>query len=270
MILRVWLLTFLILLGYVSTVMGEGQRIISLSPSFTKMIYLLEAEDQLVGRTSFCDVAGDDKEIVASQMSINTEKILGLDPDLVITSTLSPARDIKALEQVGVPLNVMDMPGNFDDLCDQFMEIGRLTGKENRARNIIEREKRRLEDVRESIPDDENPKVFLQLGAKPLFAAIPDTFADDYINLAGGVNIASDMKQGSINRETVLARNPDAILIIMMGRTGQQEKQTWLGYPGLSAAQSDNVHRMDEDDTASPTPVTFVDTIARVIDLIYN
>ncbi len=269
MIVRFWPAAVFFLAGLLTANPSGDQRIISLSPSLTKMIYLLEADDQLVGRTSFSNAAGEDKEVVASQMNVNTEKIVSMKPDLVITTDLTPAREIRALREVGVEVRVLDLPVSFDALCDQFVEMGRLTGKETEAAAIVDREKARLERLRETIPGDSEPRIFMQLGAKPLFSAIPETFMNDYIRLAGGVNIVSDVTQGSISRESVLIRDPEVILIVMMGLTGREEKQNWQSYPGLSAAENNKIFLIDEDQTSSPTPVTFVNAVEEIIDLIY-
>lgn len=270
MILRIWLSAVFILAGIATADAEDGQHIISLSPSITKMVYLLEADDLIVGRTGFSNVAGEGKAVVASQMNVNIEKIVSINPDLVITTDLTPARDIKALKQVGVEVIVLQMPENFDELCDQLLHIGRLTGKTEEAAAIVDRERTRLKRLRETIPSENEPAIFMQLGAKPLFSAIPETFMNDYITMAGGVNIVSDINQGSISRESVLIRDPDVILIVMGGLVGREEIEKWQQYRELAAAENNNIFLLDEDQAASPTPVSFVDMVEEIIDLIYN
>ncbi len=249
---------------------AQDPTVVSLSPSVTKMIYEVGAASQLLGYTNYCDgVLGDEKIVVASQMNVNEEKILSLNPDMVITTTLTADRSVRALTSLGIKVVVLDMPDSFRGLCDQLVDVGRLTGQEKQAKEIVDRQKARLERLQQKIPDNKDPRIFMQLGAKPLYSVIPDTFLNDYIELAGGENIAAGMTHGSITRESVLARNPEAIFIVMMGAAGEEEKSTWLAYPGLSAAESGHIFLLDEDSTASPTPEIFLDVLEEIIERIY-
>ena len=234
------------------------------------MIYLLEGEDNLIGCTDFCETAkADGKEIVASQMSVNIEKIFSMDPDVVITTTLTSSRDIEALNNLGLNVKTFTSPSSFDELCEQFIKMGELIGKGNFGRKIVNREKQRLDSLQQLIPQSKKPKIFMQLGVKPLFSVTPGTFMNDYITYSGGVNIAEGMSKGTITRETVLVRNPDVILIVLMGLVGKEEKQNWQNYSGLKAAENDKIYLVDADKACSPTPVTFVDTVEEIIKFVY-
>ncbi len=249
---------------------SQPKSIVSLTPSLTNMIYLLEGEDNLIGCTDFCETAkADDKEIVASQMSVNIEKIFSMDPDVVITTTLTSSRDIEALNNLGLNVKTFTSPSSFDELCEQFIKMGELIGKGNFGRKIVNREKQRLDSLQQLIPQSKKPKIFMQLGVKPLFSVTPGTFMNDYITYSGGVNIAEGMSKGTITRETVLVRNPDVILIVLMGLVGKEEKQNWQNYSGLKAAENDKIYLVDADKACSPTPVTFVDTVEEIIKFVY-
>lgn len=254
----------------VVAVNSQPKSIISLTPSLTKMIYLLEGEDNLIGCTDFCEPAkADGKEIVASQMSVNIEKIFSMDPDVVITTTLTSSRDIEALNNLGLNVKTFTSPRSFNSLCEQFMEIAELVGREDYGKKIIDREKQRLDSLQQLIPQSKEPRIFMQLGVKPLFSVTRGTFMSDYIKFAGGVNIADGMSKGTITRETVLVRNPDVILIVLMGLVGKEEKQNWQNYRGLKAAENDKIYLVDADKACSPTPVTFVDTVEEIIKFVY-
>lgn len=265
--------TLLFLMMVLISFPGSGVQdpaVISLSPSVTKMIYAVEGSAQLLGYTNYCDgVLADDKAIVASQMNVNAEKILSLDPDLVITTSLTAERSVRALTALGMEVVVLEMPGSFRALCDQLVDVGELVGNKNEANDIVRAQKARLARLQQKVPDDEHPRIFMQLGASPLFSVVPDTFLNDYIELAGGENIAAGMTHGSITRESVLARDPEAIFIVMRGAAGEEEKTNWLAYPGLSAAENGKIFLLDEDNTASPTPEIFLDILEEIIERIY-
>ena len=93
---------------------------------------------------------------------------------------------------------------------------------------------------------------------------------DDFVTFSGGTNIASELKSGSITREYVLKQNPDIIFIVTMGIVAEEERDTWLKYPSVSAAKSKQIFILDSDKTCSPTPVLFVDALEEMIRLAYK
>lgn len=125
-------------------------------------------------------------------------------------------------------------------------------------------------DLISKVPAGKSPKEFFQIGAKPLFCAVPNTFQEDFIRFSGGKNIASGLKMGGVTREFVLTQNPDVIFIVTMGIVAQEEKDTWMGYSALSAAKDKKIFILDADKTCSPTPVLFLDALEEIIKLIYE
>jgi iron complex transport system substrate-binding protein len=125
--------------------------------------------------------------------------------------------------------------------------------------------------VKSKVPHrSQKPKIFFQIGANPLFTVVPNTFMQDFIDYAGCVNIASDLKIGSINRETVLVRDPDVIMVLMMGSVRKEEKQKWEAYKNLKAVKDNQVFMIDDEKTCSPTPELFVEALDEIIGLIYG
>ena len=94
------------------------KRIISLAPSITKNIYFLDAQNILVGCTSYCTEAlADNKEIVASAITVNIEKTISLLPDLVLVSTITSPETIEMLKKFGVKVEVFSTPESFEAIC---------------------------------------------------------------------------------------------------------------------------------------------------------
>lgn len=247
------------------------QRIVSLAPSLTKMVYLLGLQHQLVGCTSYCEEAVKDKKsIVASAVEVNVEKVFLLKPDLVIATSLTKPATIEAFDKVGIKVNTFPMPKSYTEICSQFVEIANLTGKKALATSIVEKQQLRLKLIKQSILKGKKPKVFFEIGAKPLYTVIPNTFMNDYISYSGGENIASDLKSGTISRETVLIRNPDIIFIVTMGIVGTEEKQTWDNYPNINASKNGKVFIIDSYKACSPNPVSFVDIVEQLVTTMYK
>ena len=248
------------------------RRIISLAPSLTKNLYLLEAEDLLVGCTNYCTLQSDtDADIVASAIQVNYEKAVMLKPDLVITTTLTKAKTIDTFEKLGVSVLVFENPTSFDEICEQFIILGESVGKKALAEEIIEDAQKRITVIKQKVPDHATKqKVFMQIGANPLFAVVPNTFMNDFINFSGTENIASDLIIGSINLESVLVRNPDIIVVVLMGTVGKEEKLRWESFQNLNAVKKNQVFVMEANNACSPTPLSFVDALDEMISLIYN
>jgi iron complex transport system substrate-binding protein len=252
-------------------VIENGIRIVSLAPSITKELESLNMTENIVGATSYCDISKKNKElIVGTATEVNIEKILLLNPDIVIASGLTKQTTINTLKNNGIAVHFIKKLQSFDDICNQAIELGKLVGKANLALSIVSRSKQRVDSMQSLIPSRDNKlKVFFQIGAKPIFTVIPNTFMDDYIIFSGCENLAADLDKGTITRESVLRRNPDIIFIVTMGIVGNEEKKTWEGYAELNAVKSNKIFIIDSNIACTPTVLSFTETLEQVIKKIY-
>ena len=226
-----WFLALIILhAGSICLAQEEfPRRIVSLGPSITKELYLLAVGDKIVGVTTYCQTpqGEDPKGKVGSVTEINVEKILSLKPDLVLATSLANRERVEKLEKLGIKVVRFSYARNFSEICEQFLEKGRLIGVEKRAKDIVRDATVRVESTKNKVKGLPKPKVFIQLGTKPLFTANKKSFLNDYVKLAGGINIAEDAKTGLYSREKVIRRDPDHIIIASMGIAGEDEKKIW-------------------------------------------
>ena len=237
-------------------------RIVSLAPSLTKNVYYLESQRKLVGCTSYCEMAKpDNKEIVASAVNVNIEKVVSLKPDLILVTTITNPETIEQIKKFGISVEVFPTPKSFEEICNQFMQIGSLLGKKTKAEEIIRDTRSRVDSIKKQFMGKEQPKVFFQIGAKPLFTVIPETFMNDYITFVNGQNIVTETKRGTIARESVIARNPDYIFVTTMGIMGEEETKVWKTFSNINATKNDHVFIIDSDLACTPTPVTFIQTL---------
>jgi len=262
----------LMLANYSILTAQTPQRIISLAPSLTKNLYLLEAEELLVGCTNYCTLQSEtDADIVASAIQVNYEKAVMLEPDLIITTNLTQAKTIETFKNLGVEVLVFENPTSFEEICEQFIILGEVVGKKELAEQIIKEALHRISVTLEKVPDQSaKQKIFMQIGANPMFAVVPNTFMNDFIIFSGAENIASDLNIGSINLESVLVRDPDIIIVVLMGTLAAEEKDRWESFDKLSAVKKDQVFVMGADNACSPTPLSFVDALDELISLIYK
>lgn len=248
------------------------QRIVSLVPNITEELYLLGAQDRIVGVTIYCrrPPEAQFKERVGAVVEVNVEKILSLQPDLVIASPLTDHKQIQKLLDLGVRVEIFQAPRDFEGLCAGFRELAQLVGREQVAQEIIEHAEEALDSIKGKVRGLSRPRVFVQIGARPLVAAGGDSFIDDFVTFAGGVNIAREVKTSTYSREEVVRRNPDIILIAQMGLAGKSERGQWVKYTTIRAVQTDRIYIVDPYRFCSPTPLSFVDQVTELVRLFHG
>lgn len=247
------------------------QRIVSLGPSLTEELYLLGVEDKIVGVTVYCNrpKEAQDKEKVGTVIKVDVERIISLKPDLLLATTLSDPAQMKKIRSLGIKVVTFPSCRNFSEICEQFLKLGKITGREEKAREIIGEAKDRVDFINKKVKDLSKPKVFIQVGAKPLYTVTKDSFIQDIITLAGGINIAYQAKTGLYSREEVMRENPDVIIIVTMGIVGEEEKKTWEKFKTLKAGKNKRVYIVDSYKMCSPTPLTFAETLEEMARLLH-
>lgn len=249
-------------------------RIISLGPAITEEIYLLGAEDKLVGNTIYCQTPSDakNKEKVGTIRDVNVEKIINLKPDLVLATPVTSGNDIEKLKGLKIKVISFGTAKSFIEVCEQFLELGKIAGKEERAASIIGEAASKINFIKTRVANFPKPKVFVQVGAKPLYTANAG-FINDYIVCAGGINIAFDSSCGSdysaYSREQVVEKNPDVILIVTMGIVGEAEKDMWKKFSGINAVRNNRIYVIDSHKLCSPTPVSFAEMLGEIAALLH-
>ena len=250
------------------------KRVISLSPVITETIYLLNAQDLLIGNTSYCNVpeAAQFKEKIGSVTQMNVEKILSLRPELVIASSLSRDKQITILRNQKIKVIKVQNPKTFVQMCDITMQIGKILGHTKEAEEIIQKAVKDVKTIENKTAILPKKKVFIQIGMKPLYSANKDSFINEYIKYGGGINIVENEKSGIYSREKVITQNPDIILIATMGtskKAGIIEKQRWMNFKFLNAVIKKQIYVLDPEFICSPTPVAFAKGLQDVAILIH-
>lgn len=258
-----------ILCALLSTVAVAQQRIISLAPSLTQNLYLLGLDNNVVGYTSYCEEAvHGNKEIVASAIKVNLEKVAVLRPDMVLTTTLTPPETIEQIESFGIKVMVYKSPESYESICEQFFDIAEKTNTQASAETIISECNDRINVIKESRKNKKSLRIFFQIGTNPLYCVSPKTFMDDYITFCHGKNVVSTPQCGAVSRESIIVSDPEVIFITAMGIKGEDEQGTWESYKDLSATSSSSIYLLDSNKACSPTPITFVETLETMINYI--
>jgi iron complex transport system substrate-binding protein len=248
------------------------QRIISLGPGITEDLFLLGVGDRIVGVTTYCQRPEEakKKDKVGTILEVNLEEIVVRKPDLVLALNLTNPRMIEKLDRLGVKVHRFPLARNFSELNQQFLELGRLVGRAEAAEKIVAQAETEVKRISAGIKDLPRVRVFVQVGAKPLFAVNRDYFLNDFIRLAGGINTAEEAGSGGLySREQVIKDDPDVIIIAAMGLPAAGEKRTWEGFKDLQAVQNGRIYIVESDKYCNPTPLSFVEALREMISLLH-
>lgn len=195
------------------------QRVVSTSPAVTEIVYALNAEDLLVGRTDFCVYPPEARGIptIGGISNLNVEKIASLEPDLVISGSMIPQKSTLQLDRMGIPLVCVIEKQHFDGLYENIAKIGQLVGRTHEADSLISRLKGQAAALGTQPGNDSlnRPGVYyvVGFGASGNFTAGGNSFINDLITMAGGRNIAADINGWSYSLEALMQENPDFIII---------------------------------------------------------
>jgi iron complex transport system substrate-binding protein len=268
-----WCKTFKDSLGRDVELTSSPKRIIPLAPSLTEILYYLGLGDKVAGVTeySYYPPEAAQKPSVGSYIDPNVEKIISLSPDLVIgTKDGNMPGSIYLLDEAKIPAYVVD-PRNVEDAVSTIDKIGDLCGVSERAHQLTDKLKKRLEAVQNAVASKKKPVVFLQINVSPIMTVNRNTFHNDLIRLAGGINMAADeaITYPRISLEEVIKKKPDIIIISSMEIGGEFEraKKEWMKWTSIPAVKNNRVYLIDSDiiDRPSQRIIDGLEAMARLI-----
>jgi len=248
-------------------------RIVSLAPSLTEILYYLGLGDRIVGVTTFSNYPPEakGKPGIGSYMNLNVESIISLSPDLAIgTKDGNSREDVELLKEAGIPVYIVN-PRNVREVIDTIEEIGDICGVREKAREMAGGLTARLETVESLAASSERPLVFLQINLRPIMTVNRNTFHNDIIRLAGGINMTADeaVTYPRISIEEVIRKRPDIIIISSMERGGEFEeaRKEWMTWTSIPAVKNNRVYLFDSDllDRPSQRLIDGLEAMARLI-----
>lgn len=255
-----------------------AQRIISIAPSNTELLFAVGAGAQVVGREELSDYpeAARKVESIGSVFGkINVEVIVALKPDLVLAAEINAPEQVKSLEDLGLTVYYLSNPADFDGLYENLKIVGALTGHAAEADQLHRSIAARYQAVIEKIAASSGePKVFYEIDAtdpaKP-FTAGPGTFIDRLIDLAGGYNIGRALTDqfAAISSEELVKQDPDLIILgdsaygVTLASVGQR-----AGWNKLTAVKNDAIFSFDDNLVSRPGP-RLIDGLEQLAKLIH-
>ena len=263
-------------LGREITLSGPAQRVVSLAPSNTEILFAIGAGKQVVGRDQLSDFPEEAKsltDIGSTFDALNTEQIVSLKPDLVLAAEINTPEQVKQLEDLGLTVYYLKNPLTLEEMYGNLETVAQLTGHKQEAATLIEALKKRVAAVDEKIaPISSRPNVFYELDAtdpaKP-YTAGKGTFITQLIDRAGGHNIAADLDgYPQMSLEQVVAADP-AFIILGDARYGVSPESIAQrpGWENLAAVKNGQVVPFNDDLVSRPGP-RLVDALEELAKLL--
>ena len=271
-LMKKFILLILSLLSLAVYGVEREDRIVSLGPTATKQLFLLGVGEKIVGDTIYCTHPEAAKSItkVGNVVNINVEKILELKPDIVFSTGLTNNKQLNKLRKLGVNKIIrFYQPKSYEDLCGQFLSMGKSVGKEKLAQEMIKESRKKIEEIKNITKNLSKVRVFVQIGSNPLFAVTGETFINDIINFAGGINVAENDDNGIYSLEKVIEKKPDVIIISLMGEQNNKEITTWEKFTSIPAVINSKIYKISSFELCSPNAVSFPNVVKKVTKMLH-
>ena len=253
------------------------QRIVSLAPSNTEILFAVGAGSQVVGRDEFSDYpaeAASIESIGGSFGEYNVEAIVALEPDLVLAAEINPPELVQQLEDLGLTVYYLSNPTTLEGMYENLETVASLTGHD--ATELVDSLKARVAAVDEKIaPLSSQILVFYEIDAsdptKP-WTYGPGTFGDLLISRAGGYNIGGNAENDpypQLSLEQIVASNPSVIILgdAIWGVTPESVVAR-PGWETIEAVKSNNIFPIDDNLISRPGP-RLVDGLVQIAQLLH-
>ena len=254
------------------------QKIVSLSPSTTELLFAIGVGPTLIGATSNCNYPPEALLVPrvggGTLEGISRETLVGLEPDLVLCKWDNHEPLIGLLERAGIPVVAMG-PETLDELFDEARMLGRITGHESDANALIQSMTDRLKSLLarvKSIPVGDERRVFYEVWDDPLMTAGPKSFIGEMIRIGRMENIFEDaqVRYPRVSSEAVLARNPEFVLA--PSTHGEKVEFSKLsarpGWSIMTAVAKKQVYLIDGDQISRCGP-RLLDALEQMLDAVY-
>ena len=259
------------------------ERIVSVAPSSTEILYALGLGDRVVGVSNVCDYpvevttkySKDDGTMVGDAFGMNLEAMIALEPDFVLGFGYNQLDWVLKLESQGIPVVIL-APNNIDDLLTDIELIGKITGVEETAKELTADKRTELDDITTKV------KVKTAAGVRPtilfetgywngIWTTGAGSFVSNLINLAGGTDIGISVSSGNplISMEFITEQDPD---MIILGDSPWETKETVIARGGawlqLTAVDQEKIYDLDADLVSRNGP-RVIDGIKALVNIIH-
>ena len=233
-------------------------RIVSLAPNLTEIVYAVGAGDHLVGDTEYCDYPAEAKQVakVGDTMHPSIERIIALKPQIVLVSTASQLEAFtKQLDEQKITVYVTN-PRNLDEVFRSIETLGELFGEHDRAANLVSDLRQRATAVDDALKPAKPVRVFYQVSGEPLYTIGRESYLTDLVRRAGGNSVTADVP-GAFPRysdEAALAARPEAIILPTGGSMGTANANVAVPLKNSPAVLNNHIYKINDDHLSRPGP----------------
>jgi len=245
-------------LGRRVSIPAKVDRVISLAPNLTEIVFAVGAGDRLVGRTSYCDYPPEAKAIpvVSDTLHPNLERIIALKPQVVLVSTASQLEVFtQQLKGQNIAAFVTD-PHDLEGVFRSIDQIGEIVGEKDKANVLVQKLRERTNAVEQAVRDKQPVKVFYQASGEPLYTAGHDSYITDLMRRAGGASVTADVPGAwpKFSNESALAARPEAIILPTGGSMGAANANVAEALRQSPAVLQGRVYKINDDHLSRPGP----------------
>ncbi len=263
-------------LGFPFDMTAPPQRIISLAPNITEILFTLGLGEKVIGVTCYCDFLEDamKKEKIGGMVDPNLEKIIALKADLIIAFRGNPLTTLERLRNLNLPVFVLDIGTTIESTLSIVKKIGTVTHTEKRAELLIQSLRERYEKILSALRNvKQEPKVFLSLHGTGLWTCGKESFLNDLVKKARGMNIAGNIprKWLNYNREHLIHEDPEVIIILSKSKKDFLKTKKWIQneahLEGTKAVDADRIYFLDENMATRQGPrlIQALEELARLL-----
>lgn len=248
--------------GATVTLPAAAQRVISLAPHVTELLYAAGGGAKMIGAVSYSDYPPEAKQLprVGDNKALDLERIVALKPDLIVVWRHGNAqRQLDRLRELHIPLFFSE-PHRLDDVAVSLTKLGQLLGTSSTADAAATDYRQNIARLRAQYANRPPVSVFYQVWDKPLMTLNGEHMISDVITLCGGRNVFAALEPlaPTVSTEAVLAANPEAIVTAAQGATQPDttlpQLGSWRAWPGLTAVANNNLFTIDGDLINRPAP----------------
>ena len=263
-------------LGRAVKLASNPQRIISLAPANTEILFALGLGDRVIGVTTYCNYPPEamEKPKIGDFSAPNLEEVVAMAPDLILASNLHKDKVIPQFEAKGLPIFALS-PGTTDEILEAISMVGKITGKDKAAADLVKNMQNRIKTVTDKtskLPEVQKPRVFYVVWHDPLMTAGSETFIDELIYKTGGINIANDLTDfADISLEAVIAANPEVMVAGVGMGEGEDLPLQFIAkdqrLQDTEARKNNRIYSINMDIIGRPGPriVDALEQLARII-----
>lgn len=262
--------------GATVTIYGEPQRIVSLAPTNTEILFALGLDNQIVGVTDYCDYPAEakTKPSIGGYSTVSVEKVITQKPDLIVASYGNGEELVDQLKKLNMTVITLN-PQNVSGILNDITLVGTATGADDNATALVDSLNMRIQNIEQNASaTTSRPKVAHIIWNDPIYVSGNGTFQDELISMAGGTNAFAN-KPGwtNVGVEDFIAADPDILIVNSgsgMGGTEDSVAQYFENdtrFANVAAIRNHRVYVIDSDmvDRAGPRVVDALEIFAQDI-----